>query len=195
MNIKAIWSAALAFCRWLVLLGLGTAAQATELSEALAGPQHVLLMRHAYAPGYGDPSGYVLGRCETQRLLNDEGKAQAVETGSWLQQQGVKQAEVHTSPWCRCQQTAERLGLGEPRTQSALGSFFDQPEQATSQNLALQRLIADRLLSKGSQALVLVTHDVNIHAFSGLTVHSGDMVLARVNAQGQGLEFKVLKQP
>lgn len=182
-------------CGLIAWLAWGLTAQAAELSERLASPDHVLLMRHAYAPGVGDPAGYVLGRCETQRVLNDEGKAQATRSGQWLRQQGVQQAEVHTSPWCRCQQTAERLGLGTPLNADALASFFDQPAQAGAQNAALQQLIAQRLATKGNKALILVTHDVNIRAFSGESVRSGDMVLARVNAQGQGLEFKVLRLP
>lgn len=182
-------------CGLIALLAWGGSAQANDLSQRLASADHVLLMRHAYAPGIGDPAGYVLGRCETQRVLNDEGKAQATRTGQWLRQQGVQQAEVHSSPWCRCLQTAERLGLGTPLNTPALASFFDQPEQAGAQTAALQRLITERLARKGTQALILVTHDVNIRAFTGASVRSGEMVLARVNAQGQSLDHQVLPLP
>ena len=76
--------------RWLsVLLGLVMALPvcAGELAERLKGPNHVLLMRHAYAPGVGDPPGYSLDKCESQRILNDEGKQQSVRIGQWLRRQ------------------------------------------------------------------------------------------------------------
>ena len=61
-------------------------AGATEIAQALHAHDYVLLMRHAYAPGVGDPPNYSLDRCEGQRLLNDEGKRQAVRNGDWLRE-------------------------------------------------------------------------------------------------------------
>ena len=72
------------------------------LAQDLMDGQHVLLMRHADAPGYGDPAGYVIGQCATQRNLGDAGKKQAKTIGAWLSQQGVASAHVFSSPWCRC---------------------------------------------------------------------------------------------
>ena len=89
--------------RWLhvaagLLMAWGSlAAQASELSDRLQTAQYVLLMRHAYAPGVGDPPGYSLQRCESQRVLNAEGKAQAVRIGQWLRAQGVTRAQVPRS--------------------------------------------------------------------------------------------------
>ena len=108
---------------------VASGAQGSDLSDRLKSKHHVLLMRHAYAPGVGDPPGYSLERCETQRTLNDEGKAQATRIGQWLRGQGVTQAQVLSSIWCRCQQTAERLNLGPVRVEAALASFFDDPAQ------------------------------------------------------------------
>jgi phosphohistidine phosphatase SixA len=176
-------------------LAWATMAQASELADRLASPGYVLLMRHAYAPGVGDPPGYSLQNCESQRQLNDEGRAQAVQLGRWLRQQGVAQADVYSSPWCRCLQTAQRLGLGAPITEGSLGSFFDDREKADTQNQALKTLLAQRLPAKGGKALILVTHDVNIRAFSGQTVSSGEMVLAHVNPQGELLDVKIVTSP
>ena len=77
----------------------------------------------------------------------------------------------------------------------SLASFFDEPQQAASRNQSLQRFIAQALKTKGSHALILVTHHVNIREFMGKDIGSGDMVLARVNSQGQLLNYTWLKSP
>ena len=102
------------FTRWLatLLFLFPVFAHATELAQALQSPHYVLLMRHAYAPGVGDPANYSLERCEGQRLLNDEGRVQATRTGDWLRQQGVERATVMSSVWCRCTETARLLQFG-----------------------------------------------------------------------------------
>ena len=184
---------------WLLVglsLWLGHAmSQTTDFAQRLKTDQYVLLMRHAYAPGVGDPAGYSLQRCESQRLLNEEGKAQAVRIGRWLRAQGVDQAQVYSSIWCRCQQTAERLGLGSVTVAPALASFFDEPSQAAARNTSLQQLIAEAMKNKGAKALILVTHHVNIREFMGQDIGSGDMVLARVSRQGQLLDYKLYPSP
>lgn len=174
---------------------LWPAVQAADLAERLRRPDHVLLMRHAYAPGVGDPAGYVLERCETQRVLNDQGQAQALRIGRWLRAQGVQQAQVHSSIWCRCRQTAERLQLGPVTIEPSLASFFDEPQRAPEQNQRLQAFMAKALPAKGGQALILVTHHVNIREFMGQDIGSGDMVLARVDARGQLLDHKLYPSP
>ena len=88
-------------------------AQASDLSQKLQSSDYVLLMRHTLAPGVGDPANYSLDDCKTQRNLNAEGRDQAVFVGNWLKKQGVKNAEVHSSIWCRCQDTAALLKYGE----------------------------------------------------------------------------------
>lgn len=187
--------------RWLhVALGLfmtcvSLAAQASELSDRLHTSQYVLLMRHAYAPGVGDPPGYSLQRCESQRVLNAEGKAQAVRIGQWLRAQGVTRAQVHSSVWCRCQQTAEGLRFGAVSVAPSLASFFDEPDQAKARNQSLQQFIAKALQTKGDQALILVTHHVNIREFMGQDIASGDMVLAHVTPQGRLIDYKLYPSP
>ena len=68
----------------LCLWGLSWATSASDLAEKLKSRDHVLLMRHAYAPGFGDPAGYSLARCETQRVLNEDGKKQAQRNGQFF---------------------------------------------------------------------------------------------------------------
>jgi len=124
-----------------------------DLSERLADGRHVLLMRHAYAPGVGDPAGYALDRCDTQRQLDAQGRAQAVRIGRWLGEQGVARARVLSSIWCRCRQTAELLALGTVEIESSLASFFDQPGRAAASNRALQNFIAANLRARPTQPL------------------------------------------
>ena len=185
--IKLLW----------VVFGLVVSFQvcASELSELLKKPDHVLLMRHAIAPGIGDPAGYKLQDCKTQRNLDATGRAQAQKTGQWLKAQGVGNALVFSSAWCRCKETAENLAFATPVLEASLNSFFDDMRQGPQSNLNLQKFIANQLKTKGGKALVLVTHQVNITEFTGETVGSGDMVLAKVNAAGKMLSFKVYPSP
>jgi phosphohistidine phosphatase SixA len=186
------------FLKWALvcLLGLGgTHSHAAELAEQLKGNDHVLLMRHALAPGVGDPAGYQLDNCKSQRNLDAQGRAQAQRIGQWLKSQGVRDALVFSSAWCRCKETAEKLGLGTPVHEAALNSFFDDMRQGPQSNAKLQKFIETQLKSKNSKALILVTHHVNIAEFMGENVGSGDMVLAKVSPQGRLLSYKIYPSP
>jgi phosphohistidine phosphatase SixA len=184
-----------AFClaglSWLA--GAGAHAHPEGLSLLRSG-SHVLLMRHALAPGVGDPPGYDLARCETQRNLDAQGRQQAQRIGQWLRSQGLDHAHVYSSPWCRCRDTAAQLGLGPVTVEPALASFFDQPDQSAAQTRRLQAFVAQSL-RQGKTPLVLVTHHVNIRDFMGQNIGSGDMVLARVNAQGQMRDYRIYPSP
>ena len=172
-----------------------TSVNASELSDKLQSSEYVLLMRHTRAPGVGDPANYTLNDCKTQRNLSDEGLKQAVAVGNWLKKQGIQTANVHTSAWCRCKDTAELLNLGRVTVEPALASFFDDMAQAKTQNQKLEQFIASQLQTKGKQALVLVTHHVNIYEFMGENVASGDMVLAKVNSNGKMTSYKLIPRP
>ncbi len=106
------------------LLALVSLPAQASLASDLTDGQHVLLMRHADAPGYGDPSGYQLDQCSTQRNLGERGRKQAVILGQWLSSQGINSANVISSVWCRCVDTAKLLNKGAVTTSPALGSFF-----------------------------------------------------------------------
>lgn len=170
-------------------------AQASDLSDKLQSSDHVLLMRHTLAPGVGDPANYTLADCKTQRNLSAEGRQQAVVVGDWLRQQGVKNADVHSSAWCRCKDTAQLLSFKGWQVEPTLASFFDEMHKAQAQNLRLQNFIAQKLKTKGNQPLVLVTHHVNIFEFMGENVSSGDLVLAKVDTQGKMLSYQVIPRP
>ena len=193
--IKRIQSSLL---KWLMLGVVMTGsfqASASELSESLKKSDAVLLMRHALAPGIGDPAGYKLQDCKSQRNLDATGRAQAQKTGQWLKAQGVGNALVFTSAWCRCKETAENLAFGTPVLEPSLNSFFDDMRQGPQSNVNLQKFIVGQLKSKGDKALILVTHHVNIAEFTGENVGSGDVVLAKVNSSGKLVSFKIYPNP
>lgn len=102
-------------------------AQAEETGrvvELLDLPRHAALMRHATAPGSGDPDHFRLDDCTTQRNLSETGRAEARETGRLLRAAGLADALVLTSRWCRATDTARELDLGEVDPFPPLDSFF-----------------------------------------------------------------------
>jgi phosphohistidine phosphatase SixA len=165
------------------------------LANDLQDGHHVLLMRHADAPGYGDPAGYVLGQCATQRNLGDAGKKQAIAIGAWLSQQGIATAQVFSSPWCRCLDTAHLLNKGAVKTEPSLGSFFDDMGLEKKQTKALEGFIKNELAKASKTPRILVTHHVNIQAFTGKVVGVGEMVLVKVNQNGAHLSHTIYPSP
>jgi phosphohistidine phosphatase SixA len=118
-----------------------------------------------------------------------------VRVGQWLRQQGVANAQVLTSPWCRCKDTAQLLGFDNPVVDPAIASFFDESQRAAEFTQKLQKLLAQASPNKGSKALVLVTHHVNILDYMGENIGSGDMVLVHFDAQGKLLSAKLYPRP
>ena len=165
------------------------------LANDLQNGQHVLLMRHADAPGYGDPAGYVIGQCATQRNLGDYGKKQSKAISAWLSNQGIQKAEVFSSPWCRCLDTANLLNMGPVKIEPSLGSFFDDMSLEKKQTKALEGFIKNELAKQPKAPLILVTHHVNIQAYTGKVVGVGDMVLVKVNKNGEYLSHTIYLSP
>ena len=166
-----------------------------DLAKDLNDGQHVLLMRHADAPGFGDPPGYQLDKCSTQRNLGELGKKQSQVIGQWLKGQGITSAKVLSSPWCRCLDTARLLNLGAVISAPELGSFFDDMSLEKQQTKNLEKLIKAQLANPSKAPLILVTHHVNIQAYTGKVVSVGDMVLVKVNQNGQYLSHQHYPSP
>ena len=137
------------------------------------------------APGTGDPPEFRIGDCETQRNLDDEGRAQARRFGERLRKAGVeKEAAVYSSQWCRCMETAELLGLGPVRELPALNSFFQRPQDRAGNLAALEEFI--KRLGKGTdRPVILVTHQVTISAMTGGWVESGEAKVFRLDGKGR----------
>jgi phosphohistidine phosphatase SixA len=145
---------------------------------------YVLLMRHALAPGVGDPKNFRVGDCSTQRNLNDEGRQDAREIGQWLKRREVRIFRVESSRWCRAKETAELLGVGRVRLNKNLDSLFEDEDALNDPQTAniRKRIVSHR---NTSGLLVFVGHFVNFSAAVGVGLESGEGVLVRANAQGQ----------
>jgi phosphohistidine phosphatase SixA len=143
------------------------------------------MMRHALAPGTGDPETVVIGDCTTQRNLSDSGRAQARAIGASFRANGIAKARVLSSAWCRCVETADLLGFGKTEVLNALNSFFTDRGREPAQTAALKVWISkDRPVRTAGNPLVLVTHQVNITALTGVFPRSGEIVIARLGVDG-----------
>jgi phosphohistidine phosphatase SixA len=165
----------------LAMLGLAlppsaVSAEPDNLFQALGSPGHVALLRHATAPGTGDPAGFVIDDCLTQRNLSAGGRDQAVRIGERLRAHGIETADVHSSQWCRCLETARLLDLGEVEEQPLLNSFFRRADRRVTQTEGLKAWLSREDLDR---PMILVTHQVNISALAGVYPTSGELVVLR----------------
>ncbi|HTT11268.1 MAG TPA: histidine phosphatase family protein [Burkholderiaceae bacterium] len=167
-----------------VLLTTCTASHAVAddgLWDALQQGGLVILLRHAMTtPGVGDPPGFKLGDCRTQRNLTDQGRAQAARLGEALRAHRVPVERVLSSPWCRCIETARLAFNGTPETSPALANLFGRPE-SREQLAELRKLLAD-FRARGN--LVLVSHGSTIVAVTGVAPEPAEMVI--VTPEGGG---------
>ncbi|HEY0966050.1 MAG TPA: histidine phosphatase family protein [Opitutaceae bacterium] len=139
----------------------------------------VIMLRHAYAPGIGDPAGFDLADCHTQRNLSDEGRTQARALGAQLRAAGLSPTtRVFTSPWCRCRETARLLGLEASIVLEALSSFFARSEETDRIMTALREFL--RRLPTDGPPIVMVTHQVNLSALTDEFMQSGEGVVLRL---------------
>ena len=163
------------------VLGAENARASPEGWEALRQPGAIAIMRHAVAPGGGDPAGFRLDDCTTQRNLDQRGRAQARAVGAAFRADGIAVDRVMSSEWCRCRETAELLALGKVEAWPSLNSFFSDGARRGQQTAATRDLLAS--LPKGQRA-VLVTHQVNISALTGAYPASGEIFVLQVKEGG-----------
>lgn len=169
----------------LVWIGSAATLQAATyplLWQALRTEGHIALMRHAVAPGMGDPEEFVLGDCTTQRNLSADGQAQARRIGDSFRANGIKKAHLYSSEWCRCLETAELLKLGTVEALPILNSFFRDFDHEEPQTRALATWIGQHQLDRPH---VLVTHQVNITALTGIYPASGEIVVVKHMGGGE----------
>lgn len=153
-----------------------------DIWKTLKSGSSFVLLRHALAPGIGDPDRFILGDCSTQRNLSDTGRKQALAIGDKLRDNGILKARVLSSQWCRCLETAELLKLGPVEELPELNSFFRQYERRDFQTQSLKKWISTQ---KSNLPLVLVTHQVNITALSGYYPAEGELVIAHRSITGE----------
>lgn len=171
---------------WLVWLGTVLPAPAAAADEALwsllRGGGQVVLIRHALTdPGVGDPEGMRLDDCGTQRNLSEQGRRDAVALGEAFRGHGVPVDRLLSSPWCRCLETARLAFRREPVVEPALGNLFGRPERAPAQVAALRAMLA-RKPGRGTD--VLLTHGSTIHALTGISPASAEMVVLTPQPDG-----------
>jgi phosphohistidine phosphatase SixA len=163
----------------LLPLLLPAVAQADPLALARE-PDAILLMRHALAPGTGDPPGFRLEDCATQRNLSDEGREDARETGRLLAKAGVTPTLVATSQWCRSRETAVLLKLRPVTEWPALNSFFADRSTAEAQTRDTLAALTARAESGEPGPVILVTHQVNITALTWVIPRQGEILVTRL---------------
>ena len=148
---------------------------------------NILLMRHALAPGFGDPNGFDITQCCTQRNLDSRGRKQAAARGQDFRNSGVKFDAIYSSQWCRCMETAKLLNMGAVQPFAGLNSFFEEYAERVE---TLQKL-EQRFSTLNANALsLMVTHQVVIQAVSKLTVSSGQCVGYNVQTK-QAIKLRI----
>ena len=148
----------------------------SEAARLLSGGAYVLMMRHELTvAGVGDPPGYRLGDCSSQRLLSEEGRARARSAGDAMRAAGIVVTIIRAGRWCRTEDTA-RLAFGGFESWSALDSFFDQREREAEQLRLLGEFAAGL---RSPHNAILVTHQVNITSAMGVWPARGEVVAGR----------------
>ncbi len=175
-ELKSLFDWTMALTLLLLIMPAIAADDEVALWEALRSGGHVALLRHALAPGTGDPPEFKIGDCATQRNLSDEGREQARRIGERFRANGIERAQVLSSQWCRCLETARLLDLGPVREFPVINSFFRNYERREPQTGQLRQWISEQDLR---QPLVLVTHQVNITALTNVYPRSGELVIIR----------------
>ncbi len=161
---------------------LALSASAADAWADLQQPGAVVLFRHATAPGIGDPAGFRLDACATQRNLDDKGRAEARRLGEQFRSRKIEVGAVVTSQWCRTRETA-RLAFGDVvKDEPAFNSTFSASGAVTDAQTAQARALLSRW--RGPGALVVVSHQVNITALTGVYPASAQGVVLRPAADG-----------
>jgi phosphohistidine phosphatase SixA len=172
------WLAAL--CSALLALAPSAADADEKLWSLLQKGGHVVLMRHAVTtPGVGDPPGFRLEDCSTQRNLTDGGRQDAKRVGAAFRARGAAIERVLTSPWCRCVETA-KLAFGNAETSTALSNLFTHPENRDRQVREMKLLVVRP--KTGNR--VLVSHGATISALAGVSLDTAEMLIVTPQAQG-----------
>jgi phosphohistidine phosphatase SixA len=169
--------ASLSLGNLLVGYAFATSVSQTEMIAALKSGGHVLLLRHAQTvPGVGDPPNFKLTDCTTQRNLSEEGRSQAKRIGEALRTQGVAFARTMTSQWCRCKDTASLISKSVEDF-PPLNSFFDNRGDEPKQSVAVKRRTNTMPVN---ESWLMVTHQVNVTALTGMSPAMGEGVVVRV---------------
>ena len=150
-----------------------------KIVEILQKDNNLIFIRHAIAPGNGDPSNFDISDCSTQRNLSRDGELQALKIGKFFKKNDINFTKVLSSEWCRCKDTA-KIAFGNYETKNFLNSFYDKrfSENKEKQILSFQKFIKNWDYSGN---LILVTHYVVISEILDLTTSSGEIIITDNN--------------
>ena len=161
-----------------LLFLFATQARATEAGWALLRDgEHVVLLRHAMAPGAADPANFDIEKCSTQRKLSERGKQQARKIGALFAARAASTERVLTSRYCRTKETA-RLAFGDAEDFAPLDP---PPADETARKEQLDAILKEVRDYSGSGNLVLVTHLETIEALTGQSAREGEAVIVRAD--------------
>ena len=150
-----------------------------NIVEILKKGGNIIFIRHAIAPGNGDPQNFDISNCSTQRNLSKDGELQALKIGKFFKENDIKLTKVLSSEWCRCKDTA-KIAFGNYVTKNFLNSFYDErfSENKDKQISDFQKFI--RNWNKTGN-LVFVTHYVVISEILNKATSSGEIVITDYN--------------
>ena len=140
---------------------------------------NLIFIRHAFAPGMGDPSNFDINDCKTQRNLNTRGREQAKKIRKYFSTKQIPISKVISSEWCRCQETA-LLSFGNFETKSFLNSFYSSKFKK-NKNKQIKDLKEYVRKWGNDKNLVFVTHYVVINEVLGYAPSSGEIVISNIN--------------
>ena len=166
----------------LILLSFNISIKANsndKIQNLLKEGEKLIFIRHAVAPGGGDPVDFDILRCETQRNLSKDGIVQSKNIGMFFLENNIKIDKVLSSEWCRCKQTAQ-YAFNKYETKSFLNSFFSE-KFASNKNKQINDLKKYINEWSGDNNLVLVTHYVLIQEVLNITSSSGELIIADKN--------------
>ena len=152
---------------------------ANDLQSIFKEDGKLIFIRHAYAPGGGDPEGFEISNCASQRNLNKEGIEQSKRIGQFFLENNIRIGKVLSSEWCRCKQSAE-LAFNKYETKKFLNSFFSQKffHNKDSQIKELKEYIKKW---DGKNNLIFVTHYVVISEILNISSSSGEIIVVDRN--------------
>ncbi len=165
------------------MVALGPArADETAAWAALHLGGHVALMRHTDAPGgFGDPPGFRLDDCATQRNLSEKGRDDAKAAGAKLKAERITIGKLLSSPWCRCIDTARLMDLGPMEIAPTFSNVVVLRDQRATLTEGARAVIGGW---KGPGTLLVVTHGANIQALIGYNPASGETVVVAAGPDG-----------
>jgi len=136
----------------------------------------LIFIRHAYAPGGGDPINFDINECNTQRNLNNSGRNQADKIGSLFKDNNISTDKVYSSEWCRCKETA-LIAFNQFETKKFLNSFFSSKfaQNKNSQIKSFKKFIKSW---DGKKNLIFVTHYVFIYEILDYAPSSGEIIIS-----------------